>query len=128
MDHPPLGKLLIAVGILIYGDQWYGWRIMSAIFGAIGVAIMYWLAHAMTKSRPVALLASGLLMIDGLYFVESRTGVLDIFGTVFMLGAFAAFYYYLARRPTGSPAPPRARVLHGPGDRNQDGTRSTPPP
>lgn len=97
--HPPLGKLLIAVGILIYGDQSYGWRIMSVIVGAIGVPIMYWLVLGMTKRRPVALLASGLLLIDGLYFVESRTGVLDIFGAVFMLGAFAAFYYYLAAPP-----------------------------
>ena len=34
MEHPPLGKELIAIGMAIFGDQPLGWRFMSTIFGA----------------------------------------------------------------------------------------------
>jgi dolichyl-phosphate-mannose-protein mannosyltransferase len=97
--HPPLGKLIITVGILIFGDNTVGWRFMSAIFGALGVAAVYWLALRLTGKRIVAVLASILILVDGLYFVESRSGVLDIFGAVFMTCAFIAFYAYLTAPP-----------------------------
>src|SRR5262249_7202411 len=46
-NHPPLGVLLIAAGILAYGDQPFGWRIASAMFGAIGVGIAFLLTLAL---------------------------------------------------------------------------------
>ncbi|MBV8473475.1 MAG: phospholipid carrier-dependent glycosyltransferase, partial [Hyphomicrobiales bacterium] len=34
-EHPPLGKLLIACSIWLFGDDPLGWRAMSALFGAL---------------------------------------------------------------------------------------------
>ncbi len=98
-NHPPLGVELISLGILLFGDDPFGWRFMSAVFGAIGVAVAYLLALMLTQSRAMALLTSCLLLVDGLYFVQSRTSMLDIFGTVFILGALATFYKYLTSPP-----------------------------
>ncbi len=98
-NHPPVGVELISVGILLFGDGPFGWRSMSAVFGAIGVAVAYILALALTRSRAVAVLASSLILLDGLYFVQSRTGMLDIFGTVFIMAALLAFYRYLTSPP-----------------------------
>jgi dolichyl-phosphate-mannose--protein O-mannosyl transferase len=36
--HPPLGKLLIAVGIHLFGNAEFGWRIVPALFGLLGFA------------------------------------------------------------------------------------------
>ena len=36
--HPPIGKWLIALGIKVFGDHEFGWRIAGAI---IGVASVY---------------------------------------------------------------------------------------
>ena len=94
-NHPPLGVLLIAGGIRLYGNEPYGWRISSAIFGAIGIALAYVLALRLTRRRAVAILAACLLLMDGLYFVQSRTAMLDIFLTVFMMAAMLAFHAYL---------------------------------
>ncbi len=98
-NHPPLGVELISIGILLFGDDPFGRRFMSAVFGAVGVAVAYLLALMLTRSRAVALLTSSLLLVEGLYFVQSRTGTLDIFGAVLMMGALAALYKYLTSPP-----------------------------
>ena len=103
--HPPVGKWLIAAGIWAFGDKTVGWRIASAVFGAIGVGALYFLGFWATGRRSVGVLAAVFLMADGLYFVQSRTGMVDIFLTVFMIGALAAFLAYMrapldrSRRP-----------------------------
>lgn len=103
--HPPLGKLIMTVGILIWGDTPLGWRFASAIFGALGLAAVYWLGLMLTGKRLVAVVAAILTVVDGLYFVESRAGVIDIFGTVFMTCAFIAFYAFLTAPRTKVAAP-----------------------
>ncbi len=97
--HPPLGMQLIAGGILLFGDDAFGWRIAGTVFGAIGIVLAYRIALALTRRRSIALLTSGLLLLDGLYFVQSRRAVLDIFGTVFMMAALLSFAYYLRSPP-----------------------------
>jgi dolichyl-phosphate-mannose-protein mannosyltransferase len=98
--HPPLGKEIIAVGIWLFGDNPFGWRFTSAIVGAIGVGMIYWLGLVLTRRRVAAILVAILILADGLYFVESRSGLLDIYGAVAMVGAFLAFYAYLAAPAT----------------------------
>lgn len=47
----------------------------------------------------IAILTAGLLLMDGLYFVESRTAVIDIYGTVFTMAALLSFAGYLTAPP-----------------------------
>ena len=97
--HPPLGMYLLAGGVLIFGDDAFGWRIACVVFGALGIALAYRLGLTLTRSRSVALLTSVFLLLDGLYFVHARRGVIDIFGTVFMTAALLAFAHYLRSPP-----------------------------
>ena len=39
-NHPPVGVLMIAGGILLWGDEPFGWRFSSAVFGAIGILLV----------------------------------------------------------------------------------------
>ena len=97
--HPPLGKLLIADGILAAGSGSVGWRLASALFGALGVGLVYVLALQLTRHILAAALAAGLLLVDGLYFVQSRTGMVDIFLTFFLVAALLFLYQYLTAPP-----------------------------
>ena len=45
-EHPPLGKLLITGGILLFGDNPFGWRLMSAFFGCIIIWLFYLVLQA----------------------------------------------------------------------------------
>ena len=94
-NHPPLGLLLISAGILSLGDTSRGWRLFSALFGALGIAVAYSLAVTLSRDREVGLLTAALILVDGLYFVQSRTAMLDVFGTVFVMGALLCFHGYL---------------------------------
>ncbi len=55
-SHPLLGDETIAVGILVLGDNAWGWRIMSALAGILLIGIVYPLARRLLLSRPWAVL------------------------------------------------------------------------
>nr|WP_240049023.1 glycosyltransferase family 39 protein [Parerythrobacter lutipelagi] len=84
-EHPMLGKELIALGIALFGDNAFGWRVLPALFGALalysGMRAM-WFANL---SR-FASLAFGVLLGTGfLLFVHARIAMLDVFMAAFFL-------------------------------------------
>lgn len=91
--HPPLGKWLIAFGIALFGDNSTGWRVIAALFGVFSIALIYLVARRLFNSEYLALVAAGLMTIDGLHLVMSRTALLDIFLMFFLLAAFLALLY-----------------------------------
>jgi dolichyl-phosphate-mannose--protein O-mannosyl transferase len=94
-NHPPAGILAITASILVWGDGPVGWRFASALFGAAGAALLYVFGVRMLRDRAAAALGAGLLLLDGLYFVQSRIGMLDMFGAVFALLALGCLHAYL---------------------------------
>ena len=90
--HPPLGKILISVGIRIFGMNPLGWRFMSGVFGVLSVAVLYVFAKLVTKNSIIAL-ASGLLMtFDFMHHVQSRIGTVDVFLVFFIMLMYMFLY------------------------------------
>lgn len=87
--HPPLGKWLIAIGIQIAGFSPFGWRLSAVIAGVISVIIVARVGRRLFRSTVLGCTAGLLLALDGMHFVSSRTALLDIFLTVFILASFA---------------------------------------
>ena len=83
--HPPVGKWLIASGIAIFGDNEFGWRFATAIFGTLLILLFARLVHVLFYSPVLTALAAGLMSSDGLLLVHSRTALLDLFLTFFTL-------------------------------------------
>jgi predicted membrane-bound dolichyl-phosphate-mannose-protein mannosyltransferase len=92
-EHPPLAKLLIALSMHFLGDNGYGWRIPSVIFGSIGVLVFYLLMKRTAKYKMVPLAATFLFSFENLTFVHSRIATLDIFTLTFMM---LGFYWYFS--------------------------------
>ncbi|MDZ4228841.1 MAG: glycosyltransferase family 39 protein [Patescibacteria group bacterium] len=90
--HPPLAKLFQAGSIKLLGDNSFGWRFPSAVFGVLSIAAVYALALAVTKKELIALLAAGLFSLDNLQLTMSRIAMNDIFVTTFILFALAFFF------------------------------------
>jgi dolichyl-phosphate-mannose-protein mannosyltransferase len=86
--QPEMGKLLIAVGEWLFGLNSLGWRFSSAVFGSLAILLMCRIARRMTRSTLLGCVAGLLMALDGLEFVLSRTGILDIFLMFFVLAAF----------------------------------------
>jgi dolichyl-phosphate-mannose-protein mannosyltransferase len=77
--HPPTGVLLIALGIKIFGDNPWGWRLMSVGAGLIVVGMTYGLTFGLSSRVASSLLAAFLVSIESLLFFHSRVGTVDIF-------------------------------------------------
>src|SRR5512141_1069349 len=54
--HPPLGKWLIALGILTLGYDPVGWRVSAAFAGIVTVGLLYLLTRRLTGSSLAAVL------------------------------------------------------------------------
>jgi dolichyl-phosphate-mannose--protein O-mannosyl transferase len=87
--HPPLGKWMIAVSEWLFGytdcagarhgSPELGWRFASAVAGTLAVLVLARTARRMFRSTLLGCFAGLLLTFDGLEFVQSRIGILDIF-------------------------------------------------
>jgi dolichyl-phosphate-mannose--protein O-mannosyl transferase len=86
--QPEVGKQLMAVGEWIFGLTSFGWRFAPAVVGTLAILVMCRVARRFTRSTLLGCLAGLLLSLDGLEFVLSRTGILDIFLMFFILAAF----------------------------------------
>lgn len=97
VEHPPLAKLIEAGSIAILGDNAYGWRIPSVLFGTLSVLLLYRIASRVGGGPYAGLLAAALLAFDNLFFVHGRIFTLDISMLAFML---LGLDLYLGGRPT----------------------------
>ena len=83
--HPPVGKWLIASGIKIFGDNEFGWRFATAVVGTLLILLFARLVHILFFSPLLTAMAAALMAMDGLLLVHSRTALLDLFLTFFVL-------------------------------------------
>ncbi|MET0666742.1 MAG: glycosyltransferase family 39 protein [Acidimicrobiales bacterium] len=97
LEHPPLGKWLIAAGIQLIGDEPLGWRAASLVAGIVTVPLVWFLARRLLGSTAWATAAAFLVAIDGLLIVQSRTAVLDSLLPPLIVGATLAVLVHLDR-------------------------------
>lgn len=95
-EHPPLAKLLITFSMWIIGNNAYGWRIPSVLFGSISVLVFYLLMKRLSTHAIIPIVATFLFSFDNLVFVHSRIATLDIFALGFML---LGIYWYFSGHP-----------------------------
>jgi dolichyl-phosphate-mannose-protein mannosyltransferase len=113
--EPPTGKYMIAAGEWLYGSwrklteglpgdpadlgfNTFGWRIMSCIFGSLAVPLMYLFAFKLWPNRWFAVAAGALTCFDGMFFIQSRIGMIDIFPIFFIMLAYTLFLVHLESR------------------------------
>jgi len=91
MEHPPLGKLILALSMLVFGDNGIGWRIPSVIAGMTALGAVYLIVRAAGETVWLAILAVAFLAFDNLTLVHGRIGTLDMLVLAPMLvGAWLA--------------------------------------
>lgn len=87
-EHPPLGKMFIALGMEIFGDNPLGWRIFPYFFGCLSAILVFFSARAIGLGFTGSLIAGSLFSFDFLSFIQGRLAMLDIFVAFFILLAF----------------------------------------
>jgi len=84
--HPPISKELMTASMFILHttDAW-AWRLPGALLGILSVFLVYKLGLLLFKKEIPALLSAFIFSIDGLVFVQSRTGMNDAYLVTFIL-------------------------------------------
>lgn len=96
--HPPLGKLIIAAGMAMFGpDNTVGWRFSTAVAGIVVVLLTMLIARRLFRSPFAAALAGLVVTLDGVAITMSRTALLDGILAAFILGAFLAMLRHFER-------------------------------
>lgn len=93
--HPPLAKLLMAGSMAIFGENSFGWRFSSVLFGTGAIFFAALLTIELGFSHVSALIVVFLLSIEGLVFTQSRIGMNDAH---FLCFAYMSFWLYVRWR------------------------------
>ena len=98
LEHPFFGKIWGAIGIYLFGNDFFGWRIFYVIIGVLSVWALYQLALVFF-SKEKALLAASLFGFETLFFIHTSLLLLEGPAILFALLGFLAYFkkhYYLS--------------------------------
>ena len=99
ISHPPLGKLIITIGIQLFGMTPFGWRFMGATFGWVMLVVLYIFLKNMFGKTVVATCGSCLFLFDFMRFTQTRIATIDTYGVFFIMLAYFFMYRYITQPP-----------------------------
>jgi dolichyl-phosphate-mannose--protein O-mannosyl transferase len=77
----------MVVGMLLFGENSFGWRVGSAVAGVVSILGLYLLVLAMTKNKQLGLLSVFLVSIEGIHIAQSRIAMNDMYMLAFFIWA-----------------------------------------
>lgn len=108
IEHPLLGKALIGLGMAVFGDNSFGWRIAASLAGSATVLGLFAIAWLLFRSLRTATLCALFALANITLYVQARIAMLDPFMAAFVVGGVAAMLWSM--RSTG-PAVARRWML-----------------
>ena len=97
VSHPPLGKVILSLGIWLFGMTPFGWRCMGALFGVAMLPLMWDLLRRMFRDDRVAWCGAALLAFDFMHLTQTRIATIDSFATLFILLMYLFLYRYFTQ-------------------------------
>ena len=73
------------------GSHAFAWRLPGVIAGTLTLVCLYLLARILFRRRLVAGLVGLFVLIDGMFFVQSRIGMNDVYVGLFIIAAYTLF-------------------------------------
>ena len=96
--HPPLGKYFVMIGMLIFGVNPFGWRIIGTLFGIAMIPLMYLFGLKVFQKRFYAFCTAFLMLFDFMHFVQTRISTIDVYVTFFVILMYYFIYDYFVKR------------------------------
>lgn len=94
--HPPLGKILISIGIRIFGMNPFGWRIIGTLFGIMMIPAIYTFAKKMFDKTWLTTIICLLFTFDFMHFSQTRISTIDVYVTFFIILMYYFMYRYIS--------------------------------
>lgn len=93
ISHPPLGKILLGIGIRIFGMNPFGWRFMGTLFGVMMLPLMYVFAKRLFNKTLFAFIPTALFAVDFMHYTQTRIATIDSYSVFFIM--LMCFFMYL---------------------------------
>ena len=100
ISHPPLGKELLSLGILLFGMTPFGWRFSGTVVGVLMLPAMYRFLKRLFGTGRVPVLGTALLASGFLHYVQTRIATIDSYAVFFILLMYDAMYAWLTEGET----------------------------
>ena len=95
ISHPPLGKLIIAIGIELFGMTPFGWRFSGALFGVLMLPVLYAFLKKMFGGTAVPACGTAIFAFDFMHFTQTRIATIDTYGVFFIILMYLFMYLYI---------------------------------
>lgn len=92
--HPPLGKVIMSLGIRAFGMNPFGWRFCGTVAGILMLPAMYIFGKLLFKKRVWASALMLLMTLDGMHYVQTRIATIDSYSVLFIILMFLCMYKY----------------------------------
>lgn len=96
-SHPPLGKLIMSLGILIFGMTPFGWRFAGAFAGVMMIPAIYLLIKQLTKRTKFATVGALLLALDCMHLTQTQIATIDSFPVLFIILSYFFMLRFIQR-------------------------------
>ena len=95
ISHPPLGKIIIGIGISLFGMNPFGWRFSGTLFGVLMLPAMYIFLKKLFGSRQAAACGTVVFATDFMHFVQTRIATIDTYAVFFILLMYLGMAVFL---------------------------------
>ncbi len=95
--HPPLGKNIIACGMLLFGVNPFGWRFFGTLCGVLMVPLLYVMGKKMLKDTALAFFVTFVFTFDFMHLSQTRLATIDSFTVFFVMGMYLFMYLYIEK-------------------------------
>ena len=95
VSHPPLGKLIIAIGIELFGMTPFGWRFSGVVFGIAMLPVLYVFLKRLFGGIAVPACGTAIFAFDFMHFTQTRIATIDTYAVFFILLMYLFMYLYV---------------------------------
>jgi len=94
ITHPPLGKVILGIGIRLFGMNPFGWRCMGTLFGVLMLPLMYYFGKRLFKKTLYAFIPTALFALDFMHYTQTRIATIDSYSVFFIMLMYFFMYLY----------------------------------
>jgi len=96
VTHPPLGKVIMALGIKVFGMTPFGWRFMGILFGILMAPLLYVLIKNLFGNTIVAACGTALFAFENMHYTQTHIATIDTFVVFFIIAMYLYMYRYIS--------------------------------
>ena len=95
ITHPPLGKLILGLGIRLFGMTPFGWRFSGTLVGVLMLPALYFFLKRLFGNTLVCTCATSIFAFDFMHYTQTRIATIDSYATLFILLMFLFMWLWL---------------------------------